>query len=208
MSYRAPWSPTLIRRADLPDLYRLAEEIARRGGLPPPGLFASRFNPPAAAYAEPERWRVVLLPRAFSLDIADMALLLAHEMGHLAHRHQPPPRWVLWFRPLALLALGGIAMWGAWLLLLPWVGAAVVREWWVRTWQRTVEREADEWAATIFGAAPLAMQHERRGTPRGWRRAWFEWRGYPVHRPWLHDMARREAEMAVMARGSVEPVQG
>lgn len=183
--------PALIYREEMPDLYRFVDALADRGGVPRVSLFYSPADIHGAAAAEPLALRITLHPSAFNGAWAQTAALMAHEMGHVAHRHGPAPWLLRWFRPVALAALVAL-LWAppAWMAL--WGAAVVAREAWMRRETHRIERDADEWAASMIGAAAVVDWYASLHAPLHWtRRAACMLAGYPVRRPWIDAMARR-----------------
>ncbi len=101
-----PPRPVLIHRDELPALYAMADGLCAREGLPTVGLFFIH-NPmmPAGAAAEPSLWRITIFPRFFEMNEAGALATIAHQMGHLAHRHGNGPG-------LAPVVLGRLALLG------------------------------------------------------------------------------------------------
>lgn len=185
------FTPALIYREEMPDLYRLVDALADRGGVPRVSLFYSPADIHGAAAAEPLALRITLHPAAFTATPAQTLALMAHEMGHIAHRHGPAPWLLRWFRPLALAALVAL-LWAPPAFMALWGAAVVAREVWMRRETHRIEREADEWAASAIGAAAVVDWYASLHAPRHWtHRAACVLAGYPTRRPWIDAMARK-----------------
>lgn len=188
-------TPALIYRTEMPELYRLVDALADRGGVPRVSLFYSPEDIQGAAAAEPLALRITLHPAAFNATPAQTLALMAHEMGHIAHRHGPAPWLLRWFRPFALAALVAL-LWAPPAVTALWATAVVAREAWMRRETHRIEREADEWAASVIGAAAVVEWYASIGGPLHWtRRVACMLQTYPMHRPWIDSMVRKvEAE--------------